>query len=73
MKKGYFSFFVLFIVSVIAFVGCSNEPSNSHADSTVHYDKEFWGEWRNLNQTESWKINNNKAYLNEEEITITSI
>jgi len=63
---------VLFIITVLVFSGCDNNPENisgknpgnTNQPSEGIYSKEFWGEWIRMDTGERWYISANTITVN---------
>ncbi len=71
MKRFLYFFFA---VLLLVLVSCSNEPSGSATENdvpivTAKYTREYWGEWRSLDQSETWLISSTSIKVNGSEMT----
>ena len=73
MKK-QFPLHVLLFTLLLMFTACSANPSSGAHESNPEpvaqkYSREYWGEWKKMDQTETWEINSTSIKVNGETIT----
>lgn len=58
--------FTLVVLCLCLAVSCDDKqpPQNNNQDSVVKYTREYWGEWKKLDQSETWLINSNSIRVN---------
>ena len=66
MKRYHFRLIILLFLVVVS--ACSNNPVSSPVtlDDTFKpiYSREYWGEWKKMDQSETWQINSTSIKVN---------
>ena len=74
MKKAVTLVFISFF-AILTLISCIGDPSNNDMNSgepssTVQkYTREYWGEWKKMDQTETWEISSTSIKVNGNTIT----
>ena len=79
MKKHIFLLFALLCLFCV--ISCSTEPSSSNnpvsepnpETDLIKYSREYWGEWKKMDQSETWLINSTSISINGAESSRTVI
>lgn len=72
MRKSYFVYIILALLFALVLSSCTNDPGTTpitpdtpeEQKPAMVYGREYWGEWKKMDQSETWLINSTSITVN---------